>query len=389
MKRIDVLRLLSLLGLGALVAGPCFAADDSYFYGGLSIGQSRAKIDEERITATLLDAGFVTTSMTRDEKDTAYKLLAGYQFNRYVGLEGGYFNLGKFGFTSNTSPAGSLSGQIKLQGFNLDVVGTLPLTERFSAIGRVGAQYAQARDTFSATGAVGVTTPSASKREVNYKLGIGLQYAFSSHVVARVEGERYRINDAVGNHGDINMISAGLIFPFGRTSAPVVAAAPAYVAPTPVPAPAPAPVPPPAVAPTPAPPAPVAIVPERRRVSFSADSLFAFDQWVVRPEGKAALDTFTTDLKGTQYVVINVEGHSDRLGSPPYNQKLSLKRADSVKDYLVTHGGLDANKISAVGKGESEPVTKATDCKGNKRNASLIACLQPDRRVEVEVVGTR
>lgn len=249
----------------------------------------------------------------------------------------------------------------------------------------MGAQYAKARDTFSGTGAVTVTNANPRKSDTNYKLGIGLQYAFTPSVMMRAEAEHFRVNDAVGNHGGVNMFSVGLLFPFGRTSAPapVAAATPAYVAPAPIVTPAPAPV----VIPTPAP-APIVVAPARKRVSFSADSLFTFDQWVVRPEGKTALDTFTQELKGSQYDVINVEGHTDRLGSNAYNEKLSLKRADAIKNYLVTNG-LDAAKISAIGKGETEPLTKPGDCKGNKRNAKLIACLQPDRRVEVEVVGTR
>ena len=367
-----------------MLAAPALAENDSYFYGGLSVGQSRARIDEERITATLQAAGLTTTGMTRDERDTAYKLFAGYQFNRYLGVEGGYFDLGKFGFTSTTTPAGSLNGQIKLHGLNLDVVGTLPLVENLSLIGRVGAQYAKARDSFSGTGAVTVTNTNPSKNDTNYKLGIGLQYAFTPSVLMRAEAEHFRVNDAVGNHGGVNMFSVGLLFPFGRTSAsaPIAAATPAYVAPAPVETPAPVAVPAPA-------PAPVVVAPARTRVSFSADSLFTFDHWEVRPEGKAALDTFTRELKGSQYEVISVEGHTDRLGSPAYNQKLSTKRAESVKDYLVTSGGIDAAKISAVGKGESMPSTKPDDCKGEKRNAKLIACLQADRRVEVEVTGTR
>lgn len=118
------------------MALPALAQDDSYFYGGLSVGQSRAKIDDERITASLLAAGLTTTGMTVDERSAAYKLFGGYQFNRYLGVEGGYFNLGKFGFTSTTTPAGTLSGQIKLRGLNLDLVGTLPLVENLSLIGR-------------------------------------------------------------------------------------------------------------------------------------------------------------------------------------------------------------------------------------------------------------
>jgi OOP family OmpA-OmpF porin len=87
--------------------------------------------------------------------------------------------------------------------------------------------------------------------------------------------------------------------------------------------------------------------------------------------------------------MVMVEGHTDRLGSAGYNQRLSLKRAESVKSYLVAMGGLSPAKVSAGGKGLTEPVTQPDDCRGMKRSARLIACLQPDRRVEVEVTGTR
>ena len=388
MNKLNALGLIGIAGLGVVVTAPALAQNSgSYYYGGVSLGRSNAKIDEPRITASLLGAGLTTTEMVRDDSDTAWKLFGGYQFNRNFALEGGYFHLGKFGFTSTTTPAGTLHGQIKLQGLNLDLVGTLPLTERFSAIARVGAQYAQARDTFSSTGAVGVLNSNPRKNEVNYKVGAGLQYAFSPGFILRGEGERYRINDAVGNHGDVNVYSVSLIFPFGRApvAAPRAAAAPApapvYVAAAPAPEPV---VTPPPVAPV----APVAIEPERRRVSFSADSLFTFNQSNVRPDGKKALDVFATEIKGTRFDVITVEGHTDRLGSNAYNQKLSLRRADSVKNYLVSSGGIDTSKVSAVGKSETQPVTKADDCQGNKANAKLIKCLQPDRRVVVEMSGT-
>ena len=391
MKPTNAMQLLSLAGIGTLMtlsAAPAAAQEGGYYYGGLSLGKSQAKIDEERINARLLASGLTTTGMSKDERDTAFKLFGGYQFNRNFAVEAGYFNLGKFGFTSTTTPAGTLNGQIKLQGFNLDLVGTLPLTENLSAIGRVGAQRASARDRFSGTGAVAVLNANPRKSEVNYKLGAGLQYAFNPSLLMRAEAERYRINDAVGNRGDVNLFSVSLIIPFGRAPAVVARApAPVYVAPAPEPAPAPAPVVV-AVAPV-APVAPVVLPPERKRVSFSADSLFSFDKSDIRTEGKAELDGFAKQLQGTRFDVVTVEGHTDRLGSSTYNQRLSEQRANSVKTYLVTSGGVDAAKVSALGKGESTPVTKPEDCKGNKPTPKLIACLQPDRRVDVEVVGTR
>jgi len=388
MNSTRTLRLIALAGLGLLL-GAANAQEGGYFYGGLSVGQSRANIDEARITAGLVGAGLTTTAFTRDEHDTANKLFGGYQVNRYFGVEAGYFDLGKFSFRATTSPAGTLDGQIRLQGLNLDLIGSLPLTERLAAIGRVGAQAARARDNFSGSGAVGVLNPNPSAREVNYKVGAGLQYTVSPGFLVRGEAEHYRVNDAVGNHGGVNVYSVSLVFPFGRAPAVArMAEAPVYVAPAP--APMPAPPPPPVVVQAAAPPAPVvAAVPQRRRVAFSAESLFGFDQTTIKPEGKAALDRFAAETQGTRFDVITVEGHTDRLGSQSYNQTLSTHRAEAVKAYLVSPGGFEAGKINTVAKGESEPVTKPDDCKGQAPSAKLIACLQPDRRVEIEVAGTR
>ena len=376
MKPARMLRVLGLAGLGSLAAFSATAQDAGYYYGGLSVGQSRARIDDERITAGLLGAGLRTTTMSLDESDTAFKLFGGYQFNRYLAVEGGYFDLGKFGFTSTTVPAGTLNGQIKLRGFNLDLVGTLPLSERFSVIGRVGAQVARASDSFSGTGAVQVLSPNPSKRATNYKVGLGLQYEVNPSFLVRAEAERYRIDDAVGNRGDINMYSVSLVFPFGRTPVPAPRAMPVstYVAPAPM-AEAPRPVPTP-VAP-------------RQSASFSADSLFAFDAATLRPEGRSALDGFMAQLGGLQFDTIGIEGHTDRLGGAAYNQRLSLRRAEAVKDYFVVQGRVAPEKLRVSGKGESAPVTRPEDCKGQTATPQLIACLQPDRRVVVEVNGLR
>ena len=378
------LRLAGLAGLASLVAAPAFAEPDpGYFYGGASIGQSRSKIDDARITTGLLSQGLVTSAMSNDEQALAWKAFGGYQLNRYVGIEAGYFSLGHFGFTSTTVPAGTLDGRIKLHGVNLDLVGTLPVTERFSLLARVGAQHASARDSFHGGGGVVVLTPNPSKSETNVKFGAGLQYAFTPNLMLRGEAERYRVNDAVGNHGDVNMYSVGLVYAFGREAAP----APHPMAEQVYEAPPVAPPPPPPVAVVAPPPPPLPAPAPPRRVSFSADTLFSFDRSDLGPQGKVALDQFSHELAGMQFTSVTVEGHTDRLGSPAYNQKLSMRRAEAVRNYLVS-SGVDATRVSAVGKGESQPVTKTEDCRGAKLNPKLIACLQPDRRVDVEVSGT-
>ena len=391
MKPNPVTRLLGLAGLAGLIAAPAIAQDQTYYYAGAGIGQSRANIDEARITAGLLGGGLATTAFSRDEHDTSFKLFGGYQFNRNFGVEGGYFSLGDFNFLSSTAPAGTLAGQTRMRGLNLDLVGTLPLSQNWSALGRIGAQYARTNDNFSGTGAVVVLNPNPSARETNLKLGAGLQYELNRSMLVRAEAERYRVNDALGNHGGVNVFSLSLVFPLGRPAAQRTAAVaqPAYQAAPYTPAPevvaqqAPAPVVARAASP------PVFVPPPVRRVSFSAESLFAFDRSELRPDGRIALDIFTKDLRGTQFDSIAVAGHTDRLGSQEYNQKLSQQRADSVKDYLVSSGGISASRIQSFGKGESMPLPKTQDCKGNSPSPSLIDCLQPDRRVEVEVTGTR
>ena len=369
------------LGLAAIavITSQFAMADDLGWYGGANVGRSAATIDDARITSGLLTRGLATTSITDQDRSTGGKVFGGYQFNRNFALEGGYFDLGRFGFTATTVPAGTLTGNIRLRGLNLDAVGILPVTEKLSVLGRVGVTNARARDSFSGTGAVNVPYPNAnpSRRDTNYKFGVGVQYAFNDALAMRVEAERYRVNDAVGNKGDVDLVSVGLVYRFG---AKVQAPAPREAAPEPVAAvPAPEPV---AVMPPP-PPAPPT------KVTFSADSLFDFDKAAVKPEGRQALDKFAADLKGASFDAITVTGHTDRIGSHDYNMKLSTRRAEAVKAYLSESAGIPADKITAKGVDGSDPVTKSDDCKGNKATRALIACLQPDRRVEVEVSGTK
>ncbi len=133
--------------------------------------------------------------------------------------------------------------------------------------------------------------------------------------------------------------------------------------------------------------APEVILPPSQKISFSADALFAFDKAELKPEGKAMLDDLVRQLNGASYESIVATGHTDRIGSAAYNQALSVRRANTVKEYLVGKD-LWANRISAEGRGETQPVTAAADCTG-PRTAALITCLQPDRRVDVEMQGTR
>ncbi len=388
MNHSPALRLLGLASLGALIAAPALAQDTSHYYGGVSVGQSKTQVDANGVTSGLLP-GVSAASSSTDEKDTAYKLFGGYQFNRNLAIEGGYFNLGNNSFNAVTSPAGTLAGETKAQGLNLDLVGTLPLTERLSALARIGAHHTWSKSTLSGTGAAAAVAGSSKRDDSGYKVGLGLQYELNPSMWIRGELERYRVRDAVGQRANVDLLSVSLVFPFGRAPAPRRAAAPVYVPPVVAAPVVMAPVAAYVAPPAPPPPAPAAVVPARQRVSLSADALFGSDKSTVRPEGKVELDTFSTQLGGATYESISVEGHADRMGSTAYNQTLSNARATAVKDYLVVNGKIDPAKISATGMSEGSPVTALADCSDRLPRAKLIECLQPDRRVEIEVTGTR
>jgi len=130
------------------------------------------------------------------------------------------------------------------------------------------------------------------------------------------------------------------------------------------------PPPPPPV--TPEPPKPVS-----QKVTFAADAFFDFDKAVLKPEAKAKLDDLVGKLKPINLEVIIAVGHTDGIGSDAYNNKLSVRRAESVKAYLVSKG-IEPNRVYTEGKGKKQPVADNKTAEGRAKN----------RRVEIEVVGT-
>jgi len=119
---------------------------------------------------------------------------------------------------------------------------------------------------------------------------------------------------------------------------------------------------------------------------LSVDELFDFDSASLKPEGRATLDALAARIGSSGYDSVAIVGHADRIGSAPYNQQLSERRAKVLGEYLVGQG-IDAQRIVASGVGSSAPVTARADCAG-ARGARLIQCLQPDRYADVTVGGT-
>ena len=122
-------------------------------------------------------------------------------------------------------------------------------------------------------------------------------------------------------------------------------------------------------------------------ITLEAEPWFDFDRYTVRSDARDKLDKLAGDMGGVEYDQIVVVGYADPIGTVEYNQALSERRARSVKNYLVGKG-LPADRIKTEGRGEFDPALDPAVCKG-QRGKKLIACLQPDRRVEVTVTGTK
>jgi OmpA-OmpF porin, OOP family len=231
----------------------------------------------------------------------------------------------------------------------------------------------------------GLALTDKKKTSLLAGLGLGAQYLFNDtfglqadlrHQWSKAEAKNATgtvdADETIGN----TLFNLGGVFRFGAP-APVVAE----------PAPEPAPVAAVEPAPEPAPaPEPVKCTPQMDTITVDAAKLFGYDKANLVAEGKAALDDAAAKIKANPEIkTVTVTGHTDRIGSDAYNQKLSERRAKQVADYLAAQG-VDAGIISAVGKGESEPVVQ---CDGTKATKKLIQCLQPNRRVEIKAEGQK
>jgi len=214
--------------------------------------------------------------------------------------------------------------------------------------------------------------------------GLGFQYKFTPTLGMQAD---VRETDSFYHHRDTldgmknaanTYVNVGLTWAFGAppTAAPVPVTETNRTVETttvttpPPPPPPPAPVPPP-------PPAPM-----MKKYTLSASELFAFNSAKLGPNQPKLDEVAATMNANSDIASVTIVGYTDRIGSKPYNQKLSEERANSVKQYLESKG-ISATRLTAVGKGEADPVV---ECKDEKKRPALIKCLEPNRRVEIEPV---
>ncbi len=365
----------------AILSTPAARADEPFinpdwansaWYVGAGAGRGRANVDELRIASALRNGFPIDARVNTDERSNAYKIFIGKQLNHNFAIEGGYQDLGKYGFNGTTTPGGGVfNGEASFRALNLDLLASLPMSQRFALYARLGAQYTRAKATFSGNRLNAVTGPNRNESSFNPHLGLGLEYKLSEALAVRGEVERARVTDPINNRGHLDQFTLALVYKLGRPAArpaivPVAAAAPAPVVAAPV------------VTPPPPPPPLPKPMPRSEKATFSAHTLFDFDQSALKPEGKQALDQLLAQQAGIDLEVMVVVGHTDAVGSDDYNQALSLRRAAAVKAYL-TGKGAPEQKVFTEGKGESQPVADNKSAAGRTEN----------RRVTVEVVGTR
>lgn len=324
-----------------LLAAPAVMAQEagSYVENGWSLGMSGGRgvsdINIEALRAELASDGFDVLAIDDDRHSHGYKIFIGYQFHPNIGLEGGYFDLGDFKSFSSTLPETMLRGDTQQKGWNLDLVGTLPFTERFSGLARAGVTRNQQRASFRSNGAVDHSSYNDKNNFSSYKVGLGLQYDISEAFSLRMEAERYMMEDVIGISGDTDLYSLGFVYRIGDMSraeprpAPVTArtAATTQVA---------------------------AEVRAEPIVLALEDVHFNFDTSELTDDTKEILRQHVRTLAANPKAKVRIAGYTSASGTAEYNQALSERRAASIKAFLVKEG-LNSNRFKTVGFGASNP----------------------------------
>jgi OOP family OmpA-OmpF porin len=335
MKMAPSLIAIAMATMGATAA---HAADDIYFGAGVGAAHFNGLNKIEGVTHG-------------EENAAAANAFVGYNFTENFGTELGYLYSGR-GNTNGTS--------YETQGGILSGIARLPVGGDFSLFAEGGAYWAHTD---------GMDTSST---RVSPLAGLGLTYKINDALDLQA---RYRYmwdvadlntDSGINHKGNQSVGTLEVVYHPFRSS---------YVAPAPAPIVEEAPAPAPQVV--------------EKNFALNSDVLFAFGKSTLKPEGVAALNTLYQQIVDVQprdgsAVVV---GFTDRIGSEAHNLKLSEARARTVADFLVSKG-MAASKVTIEGRGTANPVTGA-QCDGIKARAQLIACLAPDRRVEVRISGVK
>lgn len=308
-----------------------------------------------------------------NRNSVTYGVFGGYQITSNLAVETGYDYFGRVRGNATVDGKEKRVGKHTAHGAHISLKGSYPIVDGLDAYARVGAalvrsDYYSQQDANGEFTAVKKDRKKAHNLKTSLVLAGGLEYAITPALAARVEYQWLsrvgNLDKAIRKEGgssnkfqyspDVGSVSAGLSYRFGQGPAPVVE--PEIVT---------------------------------KNFAFSSDVLFDFGKANLKPAASAALDAAHDEINklGLAAPAIQVNGYTDRIGKDAPNLKLSQRRAESVANYIVSKGVNPAN-VTAVGYGKANPVTGNT-CDAVKGRKALIACLAPDRRVELQVQGSK
>nr|WP_209481756.1 porin OmpA [Haemophilus influenzae] len=292
-----------------------------------------------------------------------YGVFGGYQIlnrdNLGLAVELGYDDFGRV----KGRKAGKTVEKHTNHGAHLSFKGSYEVLNGLDVYGKAGVALVRSDYKFYAPNGARERAEGRHSLRTSGLFAVGAEYAVLPELAVRLEyqwltrvgkfREQNRPNSAINYNPWIGSINAGISYRFGQGAAPVVAA-PEMVSKT---------------------------------FSLNSDVTFAFGKANLKPQAQATLDSIYGEISQVKSAKVAVAGYTDRIGSDAFNVKLSQERADSVANYFVAKG-VAADAISATGYGKANPVTGAT-CDQVKGRKALIACLAPDRRVEIAVNGTK
>ena len=339
------------------------APQENTFYAGVKAGQAsfhdgiKANTDATNPRSLDFGTGYNRNSVT-------YGVFGGYQIlnrdNLGLAVELGYDDFGRVKFKE----AGKVAAKHTNHGTHLSLKGSYEVLNGLDVYGKAGVALVRSDYKFYNT-ENGARDHKAGRHSLRTSglFAVGAEYAVLPELAVRLEYQwltrvgKYRTQDSHNSSVDYNpwigSINAGVSYRFGQGAAPVVAA-PEVVSKT---------------------------------FNLNSDVTFAFGKANLKPQAQAALDGIYGEIAQVNNAKVAVAGYTDRIGSDAGNLKLSQRRADTVANYFVAKG-VSADAISATGYGKANPVTGAT-CDQVKGRKALIACLAPDRRVEIAVNGTK
>ena len=332
------------------------APQENTFYAGVKAGQASFH-DGIRSNAQDSEVGYHRNSFT-------YGVFGGYQIlnrdNLGLAVELGYDDFGR----AKARQAGKTVAKHTNHGTHLSLKGSYEVLNGLDVYGKAGVALVRSDYKFY-DAANGARNHEAGRHSLRTSglFAVGAEYAVLPELAVRLEYQwltrvgKYRTQETNNSSVDYNpwigSINAGVSYRFGQGAAPVVAA-PEVVSKT---------------------------------FNLNSDVTFAFGKANLKPQAQAALDGIYGEIAQVNSAKVAVAGYTDRIGSDAFNVKLSQQRAETVANYFVAKG-VSADAISATGYGKANPVTGAT-CDQVKGRKALIACLAPDRRVEIAVNGTK